>query len=95
MLYQLESFAERKDSTFHFHSLGILDALEFTVRNTEDSVECSHKYENHDKLLSNHQSVLSGLLPHHVQRINPQLHMYHGARCFVTSSPLSSADIDV
>jgi hypothetical protein len=78
----------------HFQFAGILVVLEFTDRKTEVWFSSFHRYENQDKLLSDHQFVLYGLLHVHAHIINPQLHMYHGWRCLVTSSHLSNAEID-
>ena len=91
----LESFAESIHSTSQSHSLGTLSVLEFTDRNTVDSHALSHKYENQDKLPSDHQSLLSGLPPSGSHSLNPPLHTYHGSRCLVTNSALSRAEIEL
>ena len=57
---------------------GILVALEFILRKTDDTSLLVHKYENPDKLLSDPQSLYVGSHHCHVHKIKPQLHIYHG-----------------
>jgi hypothetical protein len=79
----------------HSHSAGILEVLDFMSQNIDElfQIELSFdKYENPVKIQSDHIKLHVDPNSH---IIHHQFHTYHGERCFVTNSPLSSAAIEL